>query len=146
MPCICGVKHYSLESGWKHEFHHREARPDFVPHCRCWTLAARRWGETIAGWVVGLPLTSGPTSVFFALEQGPAFAAEAAVATLLGLVATAAFFIGYILGTRSSHKIMACFPALRFTGIRLGAVVFAFRSGDRCAPGGPGLERGAIRS
>ncbi len=71
------------------------------------TLAARRWGETVAGWVVGLPLTSGPTSVFFALEQGPAFAADAAVATLLGLVATAAFFIGYILGTRSPHKAAA---------------------------------------
>jgi hypothetical protein len=76
------------------------------------TLAARRWGEIVAGWAVGLPLTSGPTSVFFAVEQGPAFAADAAVATLLGLVATAAFFIGYILGTRSSHKIMALFSGI----------------------------------
>jgi hypothetical protein len=24
------------------------------------TLAARRWGDAIGGWLVGLPLTSGP--------------------------------------------------------------------------------------
>ncbi|EPO5264916.1 hypothetical protein [Providencia rettgeri] len=34
------------------------------------SLAARRWGESIGGLIVGLPLTSGPISFFFALEYG----------------------------------------------------------------------------
>lgn len=59
------------------------------------TLAARRWGDAIGGWLVGLPLTSGPLSVFLALEQGPDFAAEATAGSLSGVVAQAAFCLGY---------------------------------------------------
>lgn len=59
------------------------------------TLAARRWGPAVGGWLAGLPLTSGPVSVYFAVEQGPAFAADAARGTLLGLVAVAAFCVAY---------------------------------------------------
>ncbi|HEX7918074.1 MAG TPA: hypothetical protein VF454_01670 [Gemmatimonadales bacterium] len=59
------------------------------------TLAARRWGPAVGGWVAGLPLTSGPVSVFLALEQGPHFAARAAGGTLLGLGAVAAFCLTY---------------------------------------------------
>ena len=39
------------------------------------SLAGRRWGETVGGWFVGLPLTSGPVVFFLALEQGIGFAA-----------------------------------------------------------------------
>jgi hypothetical protein len=59
------------------------------------TLLARRWGPSIGGTVVGLPLTSTPVSIFLALEQGPAFAAEAAVGTLLGLIGQAALCLAY---------------------------------------------------
>ena len=59
------------------------------------TLAARRWGDAVGGWLVGLPLTSGPVSVFLALEQGPAFAAHAADGSLAGVIAQAAFCFGY---------------------------------------------------
>jgi hypothetical protein len=59
------------------------------------TLAARRWGSTVGGLLAGLPLTSGPVSVFLAVEHGPAFAAVAARATLLGLIGVAAFCMGY---------------------------------------------------
>ncbi len=68
------------------------------------TLASRRWGEAVAGWIIGLPLKSAPTSVFFALEQGPAFAADAARGTLLGLTATAAFCIGYALSAKKAPE------------------------------------------
>jgi hypothetical protein len=51
------------------------------------TLVARRWGPGVGGWLAGFPLTSAPVSIFLALEQGPAFAAGAAVGTLLGLAA-----------------------------------------------------------
>ena len=59
------------------------------------TIAARRWGPAVGGWLAGLPLTSGPVSVFLAIEQGPRFAGEAAEGTLLGLPAVAAFCLVY---------------------------------------------------
>lgn len=60
------------------------------------TLVSRRWGETIGGLMIGLPLTSAPTSLFFALEQGTAFAGRAAVNSILGLIPVAAFCAAYI--------------------------------------------------
>src|SRR3989442_4342774 len=56
------------------------------------TLAGRRWGPAVGGWLAGLPLTSRPVSVFLTLEQGPGFAARAAVGTLAGLVGLGRFF------------------------------------------------------
>jgi hypothetical protein len=61
------------------------------------TLIGRRWGPAVSGAVAGLPLTSGPVSVFLALEQGKAFAATAAVGTLAGLIAVGAFCFAYAL-------------------------------------------------
>src|SRR6184192_563504 len=50
------------------------------------TLAGRRFGPSIGGWLVGLPFTSGPVSLFLALEQGTSFAAAAALGAI-GLIA-----------------------------------------------------------
>jgi hypothetical protein len=38
------------------------------------SLAGRRWGPAIAGWLVGLPLTSAPVALFLALDLGIGFA------------------------------------------------------------------------
>ena len=46
------------------------------------TLAGRRWGPAFSGLLMGLPLTSGPISIFLALQYGPAFAARAVVGNL----------------------------------------------------------------
>ena len=62
------------------------------------TLAGRRWGPAVGGWLAGLPLTSGPVSFILALEQGPEFAARAALGTLFGLVSLAAFCLAYGVG------------------------------------------------
>lgn len=59
------------------------------------TLASRHWGLRVAGILTGLPLVAGPTFAFLAVEQGPAFAANAARAALLGLIATTAFCVAY---------------------------------------------------
>lgn len=59
------------------------------------TWAARRWGPTIGGWFAGLPLTSGPVSVFLAIEQGRPFAATAARSSILGLIGVGAFCAAY---------------------------------------------------
>lgn len=81
------------------------------------TLAAQRWGPAVGGWVAGLPLTSGPVSVFLAVEQGPAFAAHAAGGTLLGLVAVAVFCVAY---ARSATGAAWVGPTLRGLGLYLG--------------------------
>jgi len=59
------------------------------------TLVGRRWGQSIGGWLVGLPLTTGPVAFFIALEQGTAFGAAAAAGSLGGAVAEAAFAVVY---------------------------------------------------
>jgi len=64
------------------------------------TLAARRWGPMVGGWIIALPLTSGPILVFLAAGQGPTFAAAAAVGSLAGLAAIAAFCAVYSAAAR----------------------------------------------
>lgn len=59
------------------------------------TLAGRRWGQAVSGWLVGLPLTSGPVSFFLVLQQGRLFAAHAAQGTLTGLISVAVYCLTY---------------------------------------------------
>jgi hypothetical protein len=59
------------------------------------SLAGRRWGTGIAGWLLGLPLNSGPILFFLLLEQGPGFTSGAARGSLLGILAWAAFCVVY---------------------------------------------------
>jgi hypothetical protein len=49
----------------------------------------------IGGWMVSLPLTSGPVALFLALDRGPSFAATAAEASVAGNVAIVAFWLAY---------------------------------------------------
>ncbi len=67
------------------------------------TLLQRRFGGAIGGLLTGLPVTSAPLSVFLALQNGPEFAARAAVATLLGLTATAGFCATYARAARGTR-------------------------------------------
>ena len=64
------------------------------------TLAGRKWGPGIAGWLLGLPLISGPVLLFLDLEQGPDFASRAAQACLLGLMGWGSFCIAYAYACR----------------------------------------------
>jgi hypothetical protein len=59
------------------------------------SLAGHRWGPGVGGWLVGLPLTSGPIVLFLALREGPAFAATAAAGILAGTMSQAAFSVAY---------------------------------------------------
>ena len=61
------------------------------------SLAGRRWGHSISGWLVALPLTTGPITFFLALTHGAAFAAAAAAGTLAGGFSQAAFVLCYAL-------------------------------------------------
>ena len=57
------------------------------------TLVARRWGDTVGGIVIAVPVVAGPILLVLALEQGGAFVHEAAQAALLGIVAVGAFCV-----------------------------------------------------
>jgi hypothetical protein len=59
------------------------------------TLVGRRFGGAVSGWLVGLPLMSGPITLFFAVEQGKHFAARASVGSLSGTLAEAGFCLGW---------------------------------------------------
>lgn len=59
------------------------------------SLAGRRWGSAIGGWLVGIPFTSGPIAFFLALEPGPRFAARAAEGIMAGAASQAAFCLAY---------------------------------------------------
>jgi hypothetical protein len=59
------------------------------------TLAGRKWGESVGGLLVGLPLTSGPVSFFLALEHGKSFAASATTGSLAATIAQACFAVVY---------------------------------------------------
>lgn len=61
------------------------------------TLASRRWGPSVSGWLIGFPLNSAPVSFILALEYGPDFAERAGVGTLAGIASICAFSLAYIL-------------------------------------------------
>ncbi|MGH7302500.1 MAG: hypothetical protein ACRELZ_04370, partial [Candidatus Rokuibacteriota bacterium] len=64
------------------------------------SMAGRRWGPGVSGWLVGFPLTSGPVAFFLALDHGESFAAGAAVGSMTGAAAQAVFCVLY---GRSAH-------------------------------------------
>lgn len=59
------------------------------------SLAGRRFGHQVSGWIVGLPLTSGPVAFFLATDQGTTFAAGAAVGMLAATSSQVAFALAY---------------------------------------------------
>lgn len=64
------------------------------------SLAGRRWGHEISGLLVALPLVAGPILLITDLERGAHFAAHAAAASLLGLVALASFVVVFTRAAR----------------------------------------------
>lgn len=73
------------------------------------TLAGRRWGPAVAGWLSGLPVVAGPIMYFMALEHGAAFASRAIVGMLLGVFAMLGFLLGYAwASTRWSWRTSLC--------------------------------------
>jgi hypothetical protein len=67
------------------------------------TLATRRWGQRVGAFVTALPAVAGPTLLFYAVQQGASFAAEAARGSLLGLVGVASFCLVYARASAGRH-------------------------------------------
>jgi uncharacterized membrane protein HdeD (DUF308 family) len=87
--------------------------------------AARRWGPGIGGLLAGLPLTSGPISIYLCAEQGPSFAASAAANSLLSLTPVALFSVVY---SRLSDRLQIVSCALCGFGAFLLSLYFLQKS------------------
>jgi hypothetical protein len=89
------------------------------------TLVGRRWGGAVSGWSVALPLTSGPVSAFLVAEHDARFGARAAVGSLAGVVAEAAFCLAYAWNGRHGRLVALACATGGFAGA--GAAVQALR-------------------
>ena len=59
------------------------------------SLAARRWGPTVGGLLIGLPWMTGPVLFFLGLDKGGEFAVAASAGIQLGVVCICAFVLAY---------------------------------------------------
>lgn len=88
------------------------------------TLAGRRWGPRVSGWLIGFPLTSGPVSVILALQYGSDFASHAAIGNIAGLASIVAFALTYnFISRKQGWLLSASLAALAFI-----ASTFVFNS------------------
>lgn len=59
------------------------------------TLAGRRWGPSVAGWLSAFPIVAGPILFFIAIEKGARFTQVAATSTLSAVLAIVVFGLSY---------------------------------------------------
>jgi len=88
------------------------------------SLAGRRWGSALSGWLVGIPFTSAPIAFFLALDPGPSFAARAAEAIMAGAISQAAFCLVFAWMARRAGW-PACVGAAT-TGFAVATVALTF--------------------
>jgi hypothetical protein len=72
------------------------------------SLAGRRWGHAVSGYLGGLPLIGGPITFYLALDHGADFAARSATVTLAAIVGQAAHLLAFAHASRR----MRWLPAL----------------------------------
>jgi len=63
-------------------------------------FVAHRFGAAVGGWLLGLPLISGPVSYLLLVQHGSEFAENAAAGALLGMVGTGVFCVIYALSSQ----------------------------------------------
>jgi hypothetical protein len=111
------------------------------------TVAGRRFGPRIGGWLNALPLVAGPVLFFLALEQGTVFVARAAETTLTGLAAVAAFAVIYswtAVTRRWWVCVLAGWAAFGLLTIALQTVHWTTVSGLALAMGAFGVARSLL--
>ena len=92
------------------------------------SLAGRRWGSAVGGWLVGIPFTSAPVAFFLALDPGPRFAAAAAAGIMAGAASQAAFCLGYAWAAQRAgwiRSVLAATAAFAVATTVLDATVLA---------------------
>jgi hypothetical protein len=76
------------------------------------SLAGKRYGPHVAGWLAGLPVVVGPILFLLALESGPQFAGAAAVFTLASVVTVITFGVAYSWAARKYTWMVSLAAAL----------------------------------
>jgi hypothetical protein len=76
------------------------------------SLAGRKWGPAVSGWIVGLPLTSGPVIFFLALSHDASFAANAALGVISGGISLVAYALTYAWLAKHFHWYIALLGSL----------------------------------
>lgn len=102
------------------------------------SLAGRRWGHEVAGLLVALPLVAGPILLITELEHGRRFAADAAAASLLGLVALVCFVVVFAQVARRAgwlSAVLAGWAAFVAVALALGQASIAAGFGFVLAAG-----------
>ncbi len=87
------------------------------------TLAGRRWGPAVAGWLSGFPIVTGPILFFIAYEQGPAFGSATALGTLLGIPTLLAFNVTYAWSATRTAWPLSLSAALTAYGVVAAALL-----------------------
>jgi hypothetical protein len=59
------------------------------------SLAGRRWGHSLSGYLGGLPMIGAPITLYLALDHGAAFAARSATITLATIIGQAAHLLAF---------------------------------------------------
>ena len=71
------------------------------------SLAGRRWGPAIGGWLVGLPFTSAPVALIVTLTHGTRFGSGVAVGILAGTASQVGFAAAYAWSARRLRWLLA---------------------------------------
>jgi uncharacterized membrane protein (GlpM family) len=59
------------------------------------SMAGKRWGPGVAGWLAGFPSLTGPILLFLALERGAEFTVQASILSLACVFPAIAFGVSY---------------------------------------------------
>src|SRR5512141_2528489 len=73
------------------------------------SLAARRWGHAVSGYLGGLPMIGGPITLYLALDLGGDFAARSALVTMAAVAGQAAHMIVFSYVGRAAGPLAALF-------------------------------------
>ena len=71
------------------------------------SLASRRFGPAVGGWLIGLPVTAAPVVLFIALDHGPRFATRVANGFVAGVIGQIAFVLAFVWAGRRGHGLQA---------------------------------------
>jgi hypothetical protein len=90
------------------------------------SVAGRKWGAEVGGWLVGIPFTSGPIAFFLALDPGAHFASDAAAGILAGTACQVAFALAYAwIALRAGWTV--CLAAATVAFLAIAAVLDVLR-------------------
>lgn len=59
------------------------------------SLAARRWGHAVSGYLGGFPMIGGPITLYLAIDHGAEFAARSALVTMAAIAGQAAHMLAF---------------------------------------------------